>query len=313
MLRGHCSGRPAAGAPARGPCRPARGAARRGAARPSPARPPRKRTRPTSPPPPPPQDKTRHLKHTLNAQFRMIHELCTFVLLNTRRESLVRATLTALHAYLSWVPVGCGGGRRRGGGAGRGWRRVAGGGGRGPGKRGRAAGRRPLAADCTPPSARARRPDGGGLSPPTPPPRPRPRPPPPPPPPQRYIFETNIVQLLLGLFPQAPFRNVTLQCLTEARAACLLAARTLLARALPCSRPRRRGRAPAARAPARRAPHAKGRPGSHVARGARRALILTPPPPAPQPPHPTQQLPQTQTAPPPPPPTGRGPHHGRVL
>ena len=52
------------------------------------------------------QDKTRHLKHTLNAQFRMIHELCTFVLLNTRKESLVRATLTALHAYLSWVPVG---------------------------------------------------------------------------------------------------------------------------------------------------------------------------------------------------------------
>ena len=58
------------------------------------------------PPPPPSQDKTRHLKHTLNAQFRMIHELCTFVLLNTRKESLVRATLTALHAYLSWVPVG---------------------------------------------------------------------------------------------------------------------------------------------------------------------------------------------------------------
>jgi exportin-1 len=36
----------------------------------------------------------------------MIHELCTFVLLNTRKESLIRATLTALHAYLSWVPVG---------------------------------------------------------------------------------------------------------------------------------------------------------------------------------------------------------------
>ncbi|GBF89748.1 hypothetical protein Rsub_02918 [Raphidocelis subcapitata] len=86
------------------------------------------------------QDKTRHLKQTLNAQFRMIHELCTFVLLNTRKESLVRATLTALHAYLSWVPVG-------------------------------------------------------------------------------YIFESNMVQLLLGLFPQAPFRNVSLQCLTEV--ACL--------------------------------------------------------------------------------------------
>jgi exportin-1 len=65
----------------------------------------------SAPPPsvsagPPLQDKTRHLKHTLNAQFRMIHELCTFVLLNTRKESLVHATLTALHAYLSWVPVG---------------------------------------------------------------------------------------------------------------------------------------------------------------------------------------------------------------
>lgn len=30
-----------------------------------------------------------------------------------------------------------------------------------------------------------------------------------------YIFESNMVQLLLGLFPQAPFRNVALQCLTE--------------------------------------------------------------------------------------------------
>jgi hypothetical protein len=36
--------------------------------------------------------------------------------------------------------------------------------------------------------------------------------------PQRYIFESNMVQLLLGLFPQAPFRNVALQCLTEVRA-----------------------------------------------------------------------------------------------
>lgn len=35
----------------------------------------------------------------------------------------------------------------------------------------------------------------------------------------RYIFESNMVQLLLGLFPQAPFRNVALQCLTEVRGA----------------------------------------------------------------------------------------------
>ena len=42
----------------------------------------------------------------------------------------------------------------------------------------------------------------------------------------RYIFESNMVQLLLGLFPQAPFRNVSLQCLTEVR-------REASARALP--------------------------------------------------------------------------------
>jgi len=30
-----------------------------------------------------------------------------------------------------------------------------------------------------------------------------------------YIFESQLVNLLLGLFPQAPYRNVALQCLTE--------------------------------------------------------------------------------------------------
>ena len=30
-----------------------------------------------------------------------------------------------------------------------------------------------------------------------------------------YIFESNLVQLLLQLFPQPAFRNVALQCLTE--------------------------------------------------------------------------------------------------
>ena len=30
-----------------------------------------------------------------------------------------------------------------------------------------------------------------------------------------YIFESNIVEVLLRLFPQPPFRNVTLQCLAE--------------------------------------------------------------------------------------------------
>lgn len=33
-----------------------------------------------------------------------------------------------------------------------------------------------------------------------------------------YIFESQMVDALLSLFPQAPFRNVALQCLTEVRA-----------------------------------------------------------------------------------------------
>lgn len=32
-----------------------------------------------------------------------------------------------------------------------------------------------------------------------------------------YIFESQMVQALLALFPQAPYRNVALQCLTEVR------------------------------------------------------------------------------------------------
>ena len=30
-----------------------------------------------------------------------------------------------------------------------------------------------------------------------------------------YIFSSNMVEQLLKLFPQAPYRNVALQCLTE--------------------------------------------------------------------------------------------------
>jgi exportin-1 len=82
------------------------------------------------------QAKTRELKNSLNAQFTLIHDLCLYVLANTRRPELVRATLSALAAYLSWVPAG-------------------------------------------------------------------------------YIFEGSVVQHLLALFPQAAFRNVALQCLTE--------------------------------------------------------------------------------------------------
>lgn len=52
------------------------------------------------------QAKTRELKLNLNNEFRSIHELCMFVLGNTRKVELLRATLTALAAYLSWVPPG---------------------------------------------------------------------------------------------------------------------------------------------------------------------------------------------------------------
>ncbi len=84
----------------------------------------------------PAQAKTRELKNTLNNEFRLIHDLCPFVLQHARKPELLRATLSALHAYLSWVPLG-------------------------------------------------------------------------------YIFESSLVSQLLGLFPQAPYRNIALQCLTE--------------------------------------------------------------------------------------------------
>ena len=37
-----------------------------------------------------------------------------------------------------------------------------------------------------------------------------------------YICESNLVEVLLTLFPQAPFRNASLQCLTEVCASSLL-------------------------------------------------------------------------------------------
>ena len=33
-----------------------------------------------------------------------------------------------------------------------------------------------------------------------------------------YIFESNLVEVLLQHFPQPPYRNIALQCLTEVRA-----------------------------------------------------------------------------------------------
>mmetsp|Transcript_36522 Transcript_36522/g.81303 ORF Transcript_36522/g.81303 Transcript_36522/m.81303 type:complete len:1073 (+) Transcript_36522:318-3536(+) len=82
------------------------------------------------------QAKTKELKASLNNEFRLIHELCVYVLVNTRKTELVRATLDTLNVYLTWVPLG-------------------------------------------------------------------------------YIFESNLLDILLQLFPQPAFRNVALQCLTE--------------------------------------------------------------------------------------------------
>lgn len=78
------------------------------------------------------QAKTKELKTTLNNEFRLIHEICVFVLCNTRKPDLIRATLDTLSVYLTWVPLG-------------------------------------------------------------------------------YIFESNMLQILLQLFPQPAFRNVALQ------------------------------------------------------------------------------------------------------
>lgn len=84
------------------------------------------------------QAKTKELKVSLNNEFRLIHELCLFVLNASQRGDLIRATLSCYHAYLSWIPLG-------------------------------------------------------------------------------YIFESNLLEMLLKLFPQPHLRNLTLQCLAEVR------------------------------------------------------------------------------------------------
>lgn len=40
------------------------------------------------------------------SEFQLIHELCLYVLSASQRQELIRATLSALHAYLSWIPLG---------------------------------------------------------------------------------------------------------------------------------------------------------------------------------------------------------------
>ena len=52
------------------------------------------------------QAKIKELKNSLNNEFRLIHELCLFVLTASQRGDLIRATLGCLHAYLSWIPLG---------------------------------------------------------------------------------------------------------------------------------------------------------------------------------------------------------------
>lgn len=42
----------------------------------------------------------------LCSEFQLIHELCLYVLSASQRQELIRATLSALNAYLSWIPLG---------------------------------------------------------------------------------------------------------------------------------------------------------------------------------------------------------------
>ena len=42
----------------------------------------------------------------LYSEFQLIHELCLYVLSASQRTELIRATLSTLHAFLSWIPLG---------------------------------------------------------------------------------------------------------------------------------------------------------------------------------------------------------------
>ncbi|KAL6508225.1 Exportin-1 [Orobanche hederae] len=52
------------------------------------------------------QQKIKELKESMNSEFQLIHELCLYVLSASQRAELIRATLSTLHAFLSWIPVG---------------------------------------------------------------------------------------------------------------------------------------------------------------------------------------------------------------
>ncbi|XP_027913552.1 protein EXPORTIN 1A-like isoform X2 [Vigna unguiculata] len=52
------------------------------------------------------QQKIKELKQSLNSEFQLIHELCLYVLSASQRTELICATLSTLHAFLSWIPLG---------------------------------------------------------------------------------------------------------------------------------------------------------------------------------------------------------------
>ncbi|KAK4789346.1 hypothetical protein SAY86_020665 [Trapa natans] len=52
------------------------------------------------------QQKIKELKQSLNSEFQLIHELCLYVLSASQRTELIRTTLSTLHAFLSWIPLG---------------------------------------------------------------------------------------------------------------------------------------------------------------------------------------------------------------
>lgn len=52
------------------------------------------------------QQKIKDLKQSLNSEFQLIHGLCLYVLSASQRPELIRATLSTLHAFLSWIPLG---------------------------------------------------------------------------------------------------------------------------------------------------------------------------------------------------------------
>ncbi|GLT70232.1 hypothetical protein SLA2020_423260 [Shorea laevis] len=45
-------------------------------------------------------------EESLNSEFELIHGLCLYVLSASQRAELIRATLSTLHAFLSWIPLG---------------------------------------------------------------------------------------------------------------------------------------------------------------------------------------------------------------